>query len=62
MTIIVLVTWGKHDSVDRASVRLFESPAAAQDFCTATHAPEGKHWTKCEILRDGDEIELCRDE
>lgn len=60
--IIVLVTEGKHDSVDYATVKLFEERFQAEDFCKTANTGKQKYWRSAEILRDGEQIELCQPE
>jgi len=59
---IVLVTHGKHDSVDYASVHLFEDSQSASDFCQTKNTGAKKYWTKAERIADGEEVELCMPE
>lgn len=58
MPVIVLVTRGKRESVDFATVRLFDSVASADAFVEEVCTGPVKYWTHAEILRDGDEVEL----
>ena len=65
MTILVLVTEGKNESVDRAVVRTFPSTEDANNFVEITnekYSPEQKHWTYAEIVRDGEIVKLTRPE
>lgn len=59
---IVLVTSGKHDSVDYAKVRLFEEYAQAEDYIKRTCTGRQKYWNHAEILRDGETVELMQPE
>ncbi len=56
--IIVLVTRGKHESVDYAGVYLFDNMGDAQKFCKSKNTGKIKYWTKAEIIPNGIEIEL----
>lgn len=60
--IIVLVTTGKHESVDTAKVRLFEERFQAEDFCKATSTGKRKYWQNAEIVREHEVVELCQPE
>lgn len=57
MPYIVLVTSGKHESVDRASVKLFDTFGDATDYIFSV-TRTGKYWTQGEIVSDGIGIEL----
>lgn len=56
---LVLVTTGKHESVDTAEVRIFDNNEAAELFCKKKSTGPKKYWTKAEIVLDGLEISLC---
>lgn len=56
--IIVLKTRGKHESVDYASVHLFNSLTEAQNFCAKENTGRIKYWTNAQIVDDGESIEL----
>ena len=60
--IIVLVTKGKHESVDYASVHLFDNNKEAKDFIKSTRTGPQKHWTEAEMMVDGFEVELMQPE
>lgn len=60
---IVLVTEGKHDSVDDVRVAAFNTRADAQTYVDATENqfdPEAKYWRSAEIVTQYERIELCR--
>ena len=58
--VIVLVTEGKHESVDYAKIATFENRIAALEFCKANNTGRKKHWKKAEIIEDGEQVELCQ--
>lgn len=58
--IIVLITEGKHESVDCATVRLFLTSAEAVAFCNQKNTGKQKYWTKAEILEDGERVDLMQ--
>lgn len=58
--VIVLITRGKHDSVDYAQVVLFETIGAAQTFCKEKCTGRKKYWTDAVIVRNGEEVELMQ--
>lgn len=60
--IIVLVTDGKHESVDSASVRLFENKTDAEAFIALTCSGPKKYWTHAEIVEVGEVIEIHQPE
>lgn len=65
MTVLVLVTEGKNESVDRAIVRTFQSREDANVYVNTInekYSPEQKHWVYADIIRDGEVIELIRPE
>ena len=62
MPVIVLVTKGKRESVEFATVRLFDSVTNANAFVEEVRTGPVKHWTHAEILRDDEEVELCMPE
>ena len=65
MSILVLVTEGKNESVDRVIVRTFPSREEANHFVNTTnlkYCPDQKHWVYAEIVRDGEMVELIRPE
>jgi hypothetical protein len=60
---IVLTTKGKRESVDYASVRVFNDKQEANDFIKAKESPvQEKYWTKCELVDQGKEVELSQPE
>jgi hypothetical protein len=61
MKTIVIVTTGKREDVDAASIHTFDSREKAEAFCTKTISP-GKYWTNAQIVNEGKEIELGRPE
>ena len=60
--VMVLVTRGKHESVDTARVFAFANYALAAAYCESRNTGKVKHWTKAEIIDDGEEVELCQPE
>jgi len=56
--IIVLKKQGKHESVDYASIHLFNSLTDAQNFCAKENTGKIKHWTNARIVENGELIEL----
>lgn len=56
--IFVLVTKGKHESVDCAMVRVFDTKEAAETFCQKQNDPAKKYWTKAAIVKDNVLYEL----
>lgn len=59
---IVLVTSGKHESVDAAQVHVFDSFVSAADFCRSKNTGKKKYWTKAEIVNEGESVELGQPE
>lgn len=57
---IVLITEGKRESVDYATIRLFSTLSEAQDFSHNTSTGRIKYWTNAEILQDGEKVDLCQ--
>lgn len=57
---LVLVTEGKHESVDYAKVVTFASKLAALGFCEANNTGRTKYWKKAEIVEDGERVELLQ--
>ena len=55
---IVLVTSGKHESVDFVKVVFCASREDAEAFCKDTNTGRIKHWTKAEIVKESETIEL----
>lgn len=55
---IVLVTRGKHESVDYVTVKLFEEYVEAVAFCRINNTGKGKHWVNAEFVCEGTELEL----
>ena len=55
---LVLVTEGKHESVDFAKVVAFDSYLAAIEFCQATNTGRTKYWKKAELVADGVKVVL----
>ena len=60
--VLVLVTTGKHESVDTARVFAFANYALAEAFCESRNTGKIKYWTKAEIVSDGEKVELCQPE
>lgn len=58
--IIVLVTTGKHESVDTAKVRLFDERWEAEDYCKNINTGKQKYWINAEIVQDSVPIELAQ--
>jgi hypothetical protein len=56
--IIVLVTTGKHESVDTAKIRLFEERFQAEDYCNLMNSGKMKYWKYAQIVKDGEQVEL----
>jgi hypothetical protein len=57
--VVVLVTEGKNENVDFATVVTLGSYAEAEEFCKANNTGAKKYWKKAEIVSDGEQIELC---
>lgn len=55
---IVLMTKGKHDSVDFCSVEFFDDLREADNFIN-NNRKTGKHWTWAEKIREGETVYLC---
>ena len=60
--IIVLVTTGKHESVDYAKVRLFEERFQAEEYCKQISTGKQKHWTDAVIVDDSVTVEIGQPE
>jgi hypothetical protein len=60
--VIVLVTSGEHESVDYASVNLFDSESDALGFCLKQNTGPQKYWVKAEFVNQCESIELCQPE
>lgn len=61
MTTMVLVTEGKHDSVDRATVVTIDDHERAEAFSDLINTDEknkGKHWKTAQIVESGRTVEL----
>jgi hypothetical protein len=58
--IIVLVTTGKHESVDTAKVVLFFERFQAEDYVKGISTGKRKYWTKAEIVDSNEVVELCQ--
>ena len=56
---IVLVTTGKHDSVDTVAVRFFDERGRAEQYCESLITGETKYWTYAEIVDEGYTTELA---
>ena len=59
---IVLVTQGKHESVDYATVRTFDDLDAANMFIKKTATGKQKYWVDATLVEDGEELELTQPE
>jgi len=59
---IVLATSGKHDSVDYASVHLFDDESDALAFCLKNNTGPKKYWVKAEVVQQGIQVELYQPE
>lgn len=60
---IVLVTEGKHESVDYVTVYTFATKAEAKacvDSEEHRFDPDQKYWISAEIVERSEKIELCR--
>lgn len=57
--IIVLVTNGKHESVDYAKIRMFESTWQADEFISSVSTGKCKYWTYAQIVEEFEQVELC---
>lgn len=55
---IVLITKGKHESVDTAEIKIFSYLKPAEEFCAKTSTGMRKYWIKAEIIDEGVEISL----
>lgn len=60
--VIVLITEGKNESVDYATVRVFPNKRDALYFCKENTTGRQKYWKACEIVGNGERMELCRPE
>ena len=49
---IVLLTEGKHESVDYATVVLFNDRVAAIRFCKQMNTGKEKYWKNAEVVED----------
>lgn len=59
--IIVIKTQGKGDSyADYVSVHLFDTSDDAMVFI-ANNLKDGKHWSNCQIVKDGSVVETHYD-
>lgn len=56
--IIVLVTEGKHDSVDYVTVLTFDDNMSALKFCKANSTGKQKYWQNAEIVKSGQKVDL----
>ncbi len=57
-SVIVLVTEGKHESVDYVKVMLFDNRTLALEFCKVNNRGPKKNWVYAEIIDAGTRIEL----
>jgi len=58
--ITVLVTHGKHESVDYAFIMIFDTLIEANSYVEGIRTGKCKYWTDAEILTPGEEIELMQ--
>lgn len=56
--IIVLITSGKHESTDYARVVLFDGKNEAEDYCKRQTSGKTKYWSKAEIVKEDETIDL----
>lgn len=56
--IIVFVTQGKHESVDYAGVKLFDTLQEAEKFMAENNIGKGKYWRDCILVNSGELMEL----
>lgn len=59
---IVLKTNGKHDSVDYASVHIFDTLNEAKDFINFVQTGKQKYWTNAILVENGEKNELKQPE
>lgn len=57
---IVLVTEGKHETVDYVSVKVFDTMREALEFCDSKNTGKKKYWTDTTIIQSGEKIELIQ--
>jgi hypothetical protein len=56
---VVLITKGKGEgNPDYVTIQIFNDLSSAHNFCKETEKPNDKYWTKCELIKTGDEIEV----
>ena len=60
--VIVLETSGKHESVDYATVRVFDTLEEANDYCHGVATGLVKYWTEAIVVQNGEKIELSQPE
>lgn len=60
MATIVLETAGKHESVNYATIYVFQCQADAEAHIASVCTGKTKHWRNAEIVREGVEIELIQ--
>ena len=53
--VIVLVTSGKHESVDSCTVCIFDSREQAERYIQEWSI-SGKYWRKCQIVNSGQQV------
>jgi len=58
--IIVLVTRGKHESVDSVSIMMFDTTIEANSYVEGIKTGKCKYWTHAEIITLAEEIELMQ--
>lgn len=58
--VIVLVTEGKHEIIDYATVVLFNNEKEAKEFCRINNTGFCKYWKKAEIIEEDERIELSQ--
>jgi len=59
---IVLITTGKHETVDTAEVRLYQNKEDAEKACKEISTGHTKYWTEAQILKNGEEVYLSQPE
>lgn len=60
--VIVLVTEGKHESVDYVTVFMFDTEDEASKFCKEKSTGKQKYWIDACIVLLGDKIYLMQSE
>jgi len=60
--IIVLVTQGKHASVDYAKAVLFDTVPETLSYADEMTTQRVKHWVHAEVVGNKERVELCSPE